>query len=66
MSKGYGKWWPFPAGPLRVRQVTAESEALTGLQVAYGRQLGFQHGTIEALQALGGISVLFGWLLYGV
>ncbi len=49
----------FSRGPLRVRQVTAESEALTGLQVAYGRQLGFQHGTIDALQALGGISVLF-------
>ncbi len=49
----------FSRGPLRIQQVTAQSEALTGLQVAYGRQLGFQHGTIEALQALGGISVLF-------
>ena len=49
----------FSRGALRVRQVTAQSEALTGLQVAYGRQLGFQHGTIDALQALGGISVLF-------
>ncbi len=49
----------FSRGPLRVRQVTTESEALTGLQVAYGRQLGFQHGTIEALQALGGLAVLF-------
>ena len=49
----------FSRGPLRIQQVTAQSEALTGLQVAYGRQLGFQHGTIDALQALGGISVLF-------
>ena len=49
----------FSRGPLRVQQVTAQSEALTGLQVAYGRQLGFQHGTIDALQALGGLSVLF-------
>ncbi|HET6344113.1 MAG TPA: thiol reductant ABC exporter subunit CydC, partial [Myxococcota bacterium] len=48
----------FSQGALRKQEIVDNSRALTGLQVRYGRQLGFQHGTIEGLQAFGGLSVL--------
>jgi ATP-binding cassette subfamily C protein CydCD len=51
-------------GTRRLAEITRQSEALTGLQVAYGRQLGFQTGMIEGTQAFGGLAVLAfgGWL----
>jgi ATP-binding cassette subfamily C protein CydCD len=51
-------------GTRRLAEITRQSEALTGLQVAYGRQLGFQAGMIEGTQAFGGLAVLAvgGWL----
>ncbi|HEX2324837.1 MAG TPA: ABC transporter ATP-binding protein, partial [Chloroflexota bacterium] len=48
----------FSQGPLRRDEIVRNSRNLTGLQVRYGRQLGFQHGTIEGLQAFGGLTVL--------
>ena len=51
-------------GTRRLAEITRQSEALTSLQVAYGRQLGFQTGMIEGTQAYGGLAVLAfgGWL----
>ncbi|MGH2369513.1 MAG: ATP-binding cassette domain-containing protein, partial [Chloroflexota bacterium] len=48
----------FSQGPLRLGEIVANSRGLTALQVQYGRQLGFQAGTIEGIQAFGGLSVL--------
>ena len=48
----------FSQGPRRLDEIVRNSRNLTGLQVRYGRQLGFQHGTIEGLQAFGGLTVL--------
>ncbi len=48
----------FSQGPQRRDEIVRNSRNLTGLQVRYGRQLGFQHGTIEGLQAFGGLTVL--------
>ncbi len=48
----------FSQGPLRLSEIVHNSRSLTGLQLRYGRQLGFQHGTIEGLQAFGGLAVL--------
>lgn len=42
----------------RLQEIHDKSEALTGLQVRYGRQLGFQSGTIEGIQAVGALVVL--------
>ena len=42
----------------RLQEIHDKSEALTGLQVRYGRQLGFQQGTIEGIQAIGALIVL--------
>ena len=48
----------FSRGPERLDEIVEKSRALTGLQLRYGRQLGFQTGAIEGLQALGGLTVL--------
>ncbi|HEX2035299.1 MAG TPA: thiol reductant ABC exporter subunit CydC [Chloroflexota bacterium] len=48
----------FSQGRQRLGEIVRNSRGLTGLQVRYGRQLGFQAGTIEGLQAFGGLSVL--------
>jgi ATP-binding cassette subfamily C protein CydCD len=48
----------FSQGPLRLQEITTKSRGLTALQLRYGRQLGFQSGTIEGLQAVGGLAVL--------
>jgi ATP-binding cassette subfamily C protein CydCD len=48
----------FSQGPLRLAEIVKKTGSLTTLQVRYGRQLGFQAGTIEGLQALGGLTVL--------
>ncbi|HEX2183904.1 MAG TPA: ABC transporter ATP-binding protein, partial [Chloroflexota bacterium] len=48
----------FSQGRLRLGEIVRNSRGLTGLQVRYGRQLGFQAGAIEGLQAFGGLSVL--------
>jgi ATP-binding cassette subfamily C protein CydCD len=50
----------FSRGPLRLGEIVRNSQGLTGLQVRFGRQLGFQNGTIEGLQACGGLAVLTG------
>ncbi len=42
----------------RLREIHDKSDALTGLQVRYGRQLGFQQGAIEGIQAVGALVVL--------
>ena len=42
----------------RLQEIHDKSEALTGLQVRYGKQLGFQQGAIEGIQAVGGLVVL--------
>ena len=42
----------------RLQEIHDKSDALTGLQVRYGKQLGFQQGTIEGIQAVGGLVVL--------
>ncbi|MBI3971478.1 MAG: thiol reductant ABC exporter subunit CydC [Chloroflexi bacterium] len=48
----------FSQGRLRLQEIVRNSEALTALQLRYGRQLGFQSGTIEGIQAFGGLAVL--------
>jgi ATP-binding cassette, subfamily B, bacterial len=48
----------FSRGPLRLREIERNSRGLTDLQVTYGRQLGFQSGAIEGIQAFGGLAVL--------
>ena len=42
----------------RLQEIHDKSDALTGLQVRYGRQLGFQQGAIEGIQAVGALVVL--------
>ncbi|MCY4436864.1 MAG: thiol reductant ABC exporter subunit CydC [Chloroflexi bacterium] len=42
----------------RLQEIHDKSEALTGLQVRYGKQLGFQQGVIEGIQAVGALVVL--------
>ncbi len=42
----------------RLREIHDKSAALTGLQVRYGKQLGFQQGAIEGIQAVGALVVL--------
>jgi ATP-binding cassette subfamily C protein CydCD len=42
----------------RLQEIHDKSEALTGLQVRYGKQLGFQQGAIEGIQAVGALVVL--------
>ncbi|HEV2121788.1 MAG TPA: ABC transporter ATP-binding protein, partial [Chloroflexota bacterium] len=48
----------FSQGERRLAEIEQNSRGLTSLQVTYGRQLGFQSGTIEGIQAFGGLSVL--------
>ncbi|HEX2325987.1 MAG TPA: ABC transporter ATP-binding protein, partial [Chloroflexota bacterium] len=48
----------FSRGPERLDEIVQKTRSLTGLQLRYGRQLGFQTGAIEGLQALGGLTVL--------
>jgi ABC-type multidrug transport system fused ATPase/permease subunit len=48
----------FSQGPLRLGEIVRHSEGLTALQLRYGKQLGFQSGTIEGIQAFGGLAVL--------
>ena len=48
----------FSQGPLRLDEIVRNSRGLTSLQVTYGRQLGFQSGAIEGIQAFGGLAVL--------
>jgi ATP-binding cassette, subfamily B, bacterial len=48
----------FSQGERRLDEISQNSRNLTGLQVTYGRQLGFQSGTIEGIQAFGGLAVL--------
>ena len=51
----------------RLQEIHDKSDALTGLQVRYGKQLGFQQGAIEGLQAVGALVVLMlGAYLVGV
>ncbi len=42
----------------RLQEIHDKSDALTGLQVRYGKQLGFQQGVIEGIQAVGALVVL--------
>ena len=42
----------------RLQEIHDKSDALTGLQVRYGKQLGFQQGAIEGIQAVGALVVL--------
>ncbi len=42
----------------RLQEIHDKSDALTGLQIRYGRQLGFQQGAIEGIQAVGALVVL--------
>ena len=42
----------------RLQEIHDKSAALTGLQVRYGKQLGFQQGAIEGIQAIGALVVL--------
>jgi len=48
----------FSQGPLRLDEIVRNSRGLTSLQLKYGKQLGFQAGTIEGIQAFGGLTVL--------
>jgi ATP-binding cassette subfamily C protein CydCD len=48
----------FSQGPLRVEEIKTKTQGLTALQLQYGRQLGFQAGVIEGIQAFGGLFVL--------
>jgi ATP-binding cassette subfamily C protein CydCD len=48
----------FSQGQLRLEEIRDKTAGLTSLQLRYGRQLGFQAGTIEGLQAFGGLTVL--------
>ncbi len=42
----------------RLQEIHDKSAELTGLQVRYGKQLGFQQGAIEGIQAVGALAVL--------
>ena len=42
----------------RLQEIHDKSDALTVLQVRYGKQLGFQQGAIEGIQAVGALVVL--------
>jgi len=54
----------FSQGPLRLADIEAKTHGLEQLQLRYGRQLGFQAGAIEGIQAFGGLAVLtFGAVL---
>ena len=48
----------FSRGRMRLHEIERNSRGLTDLQVTYGRQLGFQSGAIEGIQAFGGLAVL--------
>ncbi|HEU5318812.1 MAG TPA: thiol reductant ABC exporter subunit CydC, partial [Chloroflexota bacterium] len=48
----------FSRGSTRLDEIVKNSRGLTSLQLTYGRQLGFQSGAIEGIQAFGGLAVL--------
>ncbi len=48
----------FSQGSVRLAEIVRKTQSLTALQVRYGRQLGFQSGAIEGIQAFGGLAVM--------